>query len=45
MGMDTLRRQLASIKAQLDAACPSAPVACADAFALWRLIYEGDPDP
>jgi hypothetical protein len=45
MGIEALRRTLNSIKAQLDTARPSAPVACRDAVDLWRRIYGDDPDP
>jgi Terminase large subunit, T4likevirus-type, N-terminal len=44
MGTDTLRRQLASIKAELDA-LSARPVGCENAVDLWRRIYGDDPDP
>jgi Terminase large subunit, T4likevirus-type, N-terminal len=44
MGMDTLRRHLAAIKADLDA-LSAPPAVCADAVTLWRRIYGDDPDP
>jgi hypothetical protein len=46
MGMDTLRRQLTSIKADLEALTrPAGAAACRDAVDLWRRIHGGDPDP
>jgi hypothetical protein len=40
-----LRRQIAQVRAKLEARHRAPPVACANAVDLWRLIYQGDPDP
>jgi Terminase large subunit, T4likevirus-type, N-terminal len=43
--MMTLRRQLARVKAQLEARYRPPPVGCQDAVALWECIYHQAPDP
>jgi Terminase large subunit, T4likevirus-type, N-terminal len=41
----SLKRQIARVRAKLEARYRGTPVVCADAVALWRRIYRHEPDP
>jgi terminase large subunit-like protein len=41
----SLKRQIARVRAKLEARYGGTPVVCADAVALWRRIYRNEPDP